>query len=585
MKTDWNFKLFYKSDSDPQILKDIDLIKKSYNLFEKKYKNKTDYLKSDKALLKILKELETLSLKALGKPLHFWSLKLALNSSDSETEAKLNKYSNELAHYENKVLFFDLRLGKISKVQQKKFLKSKVLAPYNYYLKKLFETSKYDLSEPEEKILNLKSLPSYSLWVQGVEKLVNKQTILFKGKNISIGEAQNILSDLPTQDRRELWKLIMECFYNISDFAESEMNAIVINKKITDELRKRKTPYEATISAYQNDPKVIENLVSLVTKSFPVSHRFYNLKKRLLNLDKLNYADRSAKVGSIDKKYSFKESVDIFRESLKPTGEKYLKILDSFIENGHIDVYPKQGKDTGAFCSSSVSIPTLVLLNHTGTFRSVTTLAHEMGHAFHAEIAKSQPPFYQGHSTSVAETASTFFENFVFEELFKGLSEEEKVVALHDQINDDISTVFRQIAFFNFEKELHFSIREKGSVSKEEIAKILNSHMQSYLGPSFTLDPKDGYFFVTVSHFRRFFYVYAYAFGQLTSRALYQRFKQNPTFFVSVEKFLSAGASDTPENIFKKCGINLKDPDFFKEGIKLIDKNIDRLEKLVARKK
>ena len=578
--TAWNFSLLYKSERDPQILKDIERIKKEYTAFERKYRNKKDYLTSDTALLRALTDYEKLITTASGKPFHYWHLKLALNSADGDTEAKATKYGTELTVFENKLLFFDLNLGKISKAKQQQFLKSKKLAHFHYYLKKLFENSKYNLTESEEKILNLKSLPSYGLWVQGFEKLLNKQTVLHNGKEIPIGEAQNIVADLPVDERRELWRSITECFERISDFAESEMNAIVLNKKIGDDLRKRKTPYEATIASYQNDPKVVLRLVEEVTKHFFISHRFYEIKRKMLNLPHLEYADRSARVGTISKKYSFEEAVAIFRKSLEKLDPKYRNILDSFIEKGQIDVYPKQHKDTGAFCSSSVNIPTFVLLNHTGTFRSVTTLAHEMGHAIHAEIAKSQPPLYQGHSIAVAETASTFFENFVFEELLKTLSAEEQVIALHDQINDDISTVFRQIAFFNFEKDLHAAIREKGSIPKEEIARLLNKQMTAYLGPAVKMHTQDGYFFVAVGHFRRFFYVYAYAFGQLISRALFQRYKSDPSYFEAVEKFMLAGETDTPENIFKKSGINLRDPKFFKGGLKLIEGNIKRLEKL-----
>jgi oligoendopeptidase F len=192
---------------------------------------------------------------------------------------------------------------------------------------------------------------------------------------------------------------------------------------------------------------------------------------------------------------------------------------------------------------------------------------------------------YQDYSTSVAETASTFFEAITFEKILAGLSDEEKITALHDKINDDVSTIFRQIAFFNFELELHTTVRAKGFVAKEEIAKMLNRHMENYLGPAFKLKDLDGYFFVQVSHFRRFFYVYSYAFGQLISKALFERYKKDPTYFAKIEQFLRAGGSDTPENIFKKIGINLKDPAFYELGLKSIEADIARLEKLVAEKK
>jgi oligoendopeptidase F len=344
-------------------------------------------------------------------------------------------------------------------------------------------------------------------------------------------------------------------------------------------------PYDATISSYHNDPKVVMNLVATVTKYNHISHRFYELKRKLLSLDHLEYADRSAPVGRVSRKIPFTEGVKIVRDGFAGCGEAYPKILDSFLENGQIDAFPKRHKDSGAFCASGLNQPTLVLLNYVDEARSVETFGHEMGHAIHSELSKSQPPMYQDYSTSVAETASTFFEAITFEKILAGLSDEEKITALHDKINDDVSTIFRQIAFFNFELELHTTVRAKGFVAKEEIAKMLNRHMENYLGPAFKLKDLDGYFFVQVSHFRRFFYVYSYAFGQLISKALFERYKKDPTYFAKIEQFLRAGGSDTPENIFKKIGINLKDPAFYELGLKSIEADIARLEKLVAEKK
>jgi oligoendopeptidase F len=208
-----------------------------------------------------------------------------------------------------------------------------------------------------------------------------------------------------------------------------------------------------------------------------------------------------------------------------------------------------------------------------------------MGHAIHAELSKAQPPIYRGHTISVAEVASTLFENFVFDEIFEKLSEKEKIVALHNKIEDDIQTIFRQIAVFNFENELHETIRDRGDMSKEDIAGLMNKHMKSYLGSAFKLQPDDGYFFVAWSHIRRFFYVYSYAYGQIVSRALYAKYKQNKNYLKKIEEFLKAGGSKSPEAIFRDIGIDTSDPKFFEAGLKNIETDIERLEKMLKNAK
>jgi oligoendopeptidase F len=582
LKTNWDLSLFYKSHNDPKIEKDLRQIEKMCVSFASAYKNRTDYLKSEKALARALSRYEKLGAVLDGtKPIIYFHYVTALNSSDSVAEAALNKMSLRLADSTNKLLFFDLKLGQTDKKTQSRFLKSKILSPYRYFLKRIFETSRYNLTEPEEKILNLKSLPARALWTQGADKLQNAQTVKFQGKEIPMAAAMSLVSNLPLKSRRKLHYEIVSKLKSISHFAESEINALYIDKKINDGLRGYKDPYQGTVLGYENDLKTVLNLVDSVTKNFKISHQFYKLKAKMLKVPYLSYADRAASVGSIEAQFSFEDCVEILRKAFGKLGDQYLEVLDRMLAKGQIDVYPKKGKDSGAFCSSSSGNPTMVFLNHTSNFNSVKTFGHEMGHAIHAEFSKKQRPLYQGHTISVAEVASTLFENFVFEEIFDKLSPREKVVALHNRINDEIGTVFRQIACFNWELEMHREIRAKGSITKEEISKLHNKHMESYIGKIARMKEEDGYYFVTWSHIRRHFYVYSYAYGSLISSAIYARVKANPNYMKEVEKFLSAGGSKSPAEIFKDMGIDTAKPEFFLEGLKNIEKDIKQLEQLV----
>jgi oligoendopeptidase F len=347
-------------------------------------------------------------------------------------------------------------------------------------------------------------------------------------------------------------------------------------------LRGFKHSYSATILGYQNDEESIINFVNTVTKHFDISHRFYRLKAKLLKLKKLEYADRAANVGKVSIKPTFPESLGLLRNAFEKADPKFREILDDYIQNGQIDVYPKKGKRGGAYCSGDINMPTFVLLNHIDSLDAYKTFAHEMGHAIHTELSKSQPVLYQNYTISVAEVASTFFENIAFEEIFPRLSKKEQTIALHDRLNDAISTIFRQVAVFNFELEMHTLIREKGAISKEEFALLHNKHMKSYLGPLFNLKELDGYFFVSWPHLRYFFYVYSYAYGELISSALYKKYKEDKNYIHQIEKFLSAGGSKSPEEIFKAIGIDTSKPGFFEQGLKNVEDDIRKLEKLLS---
>ena len=580
MKTEWNLSLLYTDLKDPRIERDQKQADKAISVFAQKYQKNKKHLKNPTALAQTLVEYEKLIGLPASRAGYYASFRKELDIEDKAAEALTAKLEDRGTKRGNKILFFTLELGKLSKGIQKKFLIAPVLKVYRYWLTQLFENAKYDLSEPEEKIISLLGTVAYDRWIQGTENILNKKMVVYDGKTIPLPQAEAMIHILPTKKRHTLYNNICSVYESVGDVAESEINAVYTSKKIQDELRGLKTPYEATIRAYQNDPKSILALVDAVTKKASIAHRFYEVKRRLLKEKKLTYADRGAHVGEIKTRVPFEKAVAIVRETFNSLDPKYADIFDRLLANGQVDVRPKRGKSGGAFCASGTMVPTYVLLNHIDNFESLKTLAHEMGHAVHAERAKTQRLFYQGHPISTAETASTFFETATLNRIIDMLPTEERIIALHDKLQDNIATVFRQIACFRFEQALHEGVRRDGYVPKEQIADLMNIHMKAYLGPAVHLEREDGYFFVHWSHIRRFFYVYSYAYGQLISKALHQKLKKDPHFIEKVDGFLTAGESKSPYDIFKSCGLDTNKSEIFLEGLAAIEEDVSELEHL-----
>jgi oligoendopeptidase F len=579
-KTEWDLTHIYKANPKKSAEKDCAALKKAYSTFAKKYRKDKSYLKNPKALAKAIEDYEkAILVKGFENPiLYYWYIK-NIDSQNTEAEAQVTKLSEFYSDLSNQVSFFTLEIGKIPAQLQKKFLGSKELAPYRYLLKQLFDNAKHTLSEAEEKIIELKSLPAHQLWTSGFSKLLAKQMVKFNGEEIALEEALSKLRFLPKTERHALYKEVTSLYKSVSDFAESEMNAIVTNKKINDKLKGFKFPYEATAKAYENEVKTVQNLRAAVTSNFKIAHRFYKIKAEMMGEKKLAYVDRLAQIGKSEVKITLEEAINKTIEAFRPVGEDFAEFVRNEFENGLVDVYPRKGKRSGGFCSWSIGTPVYIFLNHTDDFRSLTTIAHEMGHGIHAMYSRKQRPLYEDVTIATAEVASTFFENLVYEQELAKVNEEERMVLLHDKIGDDINTIFRQIACFNFEEELHNTIREEGFLSKERIAALMSKHVHACIGPTFDMTEDDGYTFVMWSHIRKFFYVYTYAFGQLISDALYERYKKDNSKIKDVIKFLSAGGSDSPEGIFRSIGIN-PTKQFFELGLKRIERDIDELERL-----
>ena len=184
-----------------------------------------------------------------------------------------------------------------------------------------------------------------------------------------------------------------------------------------------------------------------------------------------------------------------------------------------------------------------------------------------------------GTPKSTAEVASTFMEDFVLNELLEKADPELQLSILMEKLDSDISTIFRQTAFYNFETDLHNNFREKGYLSQKEIGEMFKKHMNSYLGSFIDTSQADNWW-IYVPHFRFIFYVYSYASGQLVSKALQAKVRENPRFIEKVKEFLASGTSDSPKNIFQNTDIDISQEEFWNQGLNQIQNLLEKTESL-----
>ena len=584
IKTEWDLtKHYYKSEKDPHIETDILAIETAYKTFAKRYAGK-DFTNSPEKLVPAVRAFDALIAIPASKPILYFWYRSTLNAHDAKAEQAINLLSDRLTKTGNLVIFFSLAIGNIPKNKQKDFLTHVKLAPYRYLLERCFLTAKHTLTEAEEKIMSLKSTPARSLWIAATDKIVNKRSITYKKLTIPLNEAIEKVSAITPVERPKLWHIVRTELKSLAEFAEPELNAIVIDKKINDELRGYKNAYESKVQDNENDLKSVEALVeSISTKGFALSRKFYELKAKAHGVPALLYASKYDPIGT-EPVIPFNDAVEICRDVFYHTKNEYGEFFDEMLAGGHIDVYPKPGRSGGAFMSSDTGVPTFVLLNQVDTFKSLETLAHEMGHALHSSRSKiGQPIRYQHYSTTTAETASTLFENLVFDAVYTQSNDTTKLTLMHDRLTRDISTIQRQIAFFNFEREMHSLIRTQGAASKEELAKLLVIQLRAHLGKGVKVEDDDGYSFVYIGHFRSMFYVYTYAYGLLMSTIMAEHLKADPSYIKRIDTFLQAGGSDTVENIFRSIGIDAHKLSTFEASLGSLEHNVAEFGRLTKK--
>lgn len=555
--------------------KQLKVVEKKNLAFSAKWKDREDYLTEPKVLLEALLEFDDLQKNygTTGDLGYYWSLKEALDQSDPAIKAQNNRLEEFSVRLYNQNQFFLLKLSKVPGNIQKIFLESDLLIDFRHFLEHLFATGKFTLSDPEEKILNLKNNSAHSSWVRMTSQFLSEEKI--GGKTL-----EEYISDLQLPDaktRQIAGEAINEMLANNAKIAEHELNAILYDKKVNDNLRGISRPDQMRHLSDDIDSQVVDAMIEAVGSKFYLAHNFYKTKAKMLGIAKLNYWDRGAPVGKIEIQYDYEKSVKLISGVFDKLDPQFQEIFMGFVNNGQIDVYPKSGKRGGAFCAiERPTQPTYILLNHTNNLRDVLTLAHEAGHGINNELMKSQKYAVNfGSPLSTAEVASTFMEDFVLQSLPKDKS------LMMKKLDDDISTIFRQVAAYKFEQELHERFRKKSYLAKEEIGEIFQKHMISYMGDSVEQNEGSQNWWVYWSHFRSFFYVYSYASGLLISKALQNKVKQDPKFIEKVKWFLAQGSSDSPKNLFLALGIDITDKDFWLSGISEVESLYEEVKLLV----
>ena len=591
-RNEWDLSLLFSGDGDPRIEREMQRVETESYHFIRKWKGRKDYLFEPRVLREALDEYERWR-RTCGfdgdAGYYFW-LRTEQDQNNPELKARFNKIEEFSRRIENDMQFFQLRIGKIPRRRQSEFLANRGLAPFRHFLERIFAEAKYLLSEPEERILNLKSSTSYSNWIKMTFGFLSREhrRVLIEGGGTGMRTLPEMLSLLSSREKKvrdSAARTFNAILAGYTDVAEAEINSVLANKRTDDELRKVSRPDLSRHIEDDVESKVVDALVETVSGKFDIPARFYRLKARLMGVRRLRYHERNVPYGKIGAKYSFAASGDLIRRVLRNLDADFSAIFEGFLANGQIDVYPRKGKAGGAFCAHHLmSQPTYILLNHTDELSDVLTLAHELGHGINNElIRKRQNALNFGTPTSTAEVASTFMEDFVLQEIIGKADDESRLAIMVKKLDDDVSTIFRQIACYLFESELHAEFRKKGYLSKDEIWRMFGRHMAAYMGDAIEQSKGSENWWVYWNHIRYFFYVYSYAGGLLISKSLQNSVKADPGFIVKVKDFLSAGLSDSPLNIFLKLGIDIGDAVFWESGLAEVDHLLRETESLARR--
>ena len=579
----WNLGDLYSSINSRKILKDLNLIEKLSKSFSKKYEGKVIKLSAIK-LLKAIEEIEKID-EIMDKILSYAHLLVSENIENEKNKIFFQQMQEKITKFSSMLIFFTLELNQISDKKIKIFFKEKKLIKYKNWIINRRSFKPYQLDKKLEKLLQDKSLTSSSAWIRLFDDTIAALRFPFKNKLLSSAEILNFLSDNKSSTRKAAAKSVGKTLgKNINLFA-TITNTLAKDKSINDEWRKLPNPVSARNLSNVVEDKVVDALSNTVSDSYKqLSHRYYAIKAKWFGLKKLKYWDRNAPLPFQSKKqYTWDSAREIVTKAYTDFNPSIGKIVEIFFEKSWIHAPVMTGKSPGAFSASTVpSVHPYILLNFQGKSRDVATLAHELGHGVHQYLSTNK----QGHFNSstpltLAETASVFGEMLTFKSLLKNEKNlKEKKALLANKVEDMLNTVVRQIAFYQFEKEVHLQ-RKKSELSTEEICSIWIQVQKESLGPSIEFEEEYKYYWSYIPHFIHSpFYVYAYAFGDCLVNSLYGVYEEGlSNFDKKYITLLESGGSKDYKNLLKPFHLNPSNADFWKKGIKVIENFIDDLEK------
>lgn len=521
-----------------------------------------------------------------GTEAYYWWLRYSQDQSDPEVKAAKHLSEEWSRELEDQLRPWYLALCQLPQPLQQQHLTDERLEPYHHFLTRAFRAGEHQLSADQELVASALSGPAHSRWSELTESLLVKETAPVEvdgtTKELTMVELISRCSDADPAVRADAGQALNQLFARYAEVAEPEMNALLAFKQADDRLRHYTSPEEARLLSDDMNTSTVEAMCQAVSSSYPISHRFYQLKARLLKQDQLAYYERNATLPSELPQYDYEAASRLVSEVFHQLDPEFAAIFQQLNEAGCVDISPRPGKDSGAFCAYNLpSDPTYILLNHTGELRDVLVLAHEMGHAINDELMKTARHALDfGTPPSTAEVASTFMEDFVLDRLLAEATPRNRLALLMQQLDEQVATIFRQVAFYRFEQELHRRFREKGHLSHEEIGQMFSQELTAYLGPAVKVDEMAANWWIYVGHFRYFFYVYSYASGQLISKALQSQVRRDPHAILKVKEFLRTGTSSSPAAAFSRLGLDITRPDFWSEGIQELERLVDEAEAL-----
>ena len=592
-KYNWDLeKYFYKNINDEKLEKDLQYSIQEIKDFIKKYKWNIKKINKAEELLNFYKDNEK-SGKKLNKIFHYLFYLNSLESQNQDVIKKLMEVENMFTELQKELTFVDEEFKEIGEKKLIEFANSELLTQYKYHILHKAKSLKYILSEKEEKLIT-----EFSNIDSQVENLYNefhngltfKMEIDGEKKTLTEEEVRSYRSHKDPEIRRKAYKSLREVYWKRESkvVLSNLYSTFVKNWLFNVKTRWYETPIQIRNISEDMEDDVVSMLIEQVKNNYHLFQKYIWLKAKLLDKNlPLEIEDVFAPVTDSKSEFTAEQAINTHLEVMKNFDKDFYDYSKDLLKNWRVDFFPKEWKRWGAYASYSKDQESFVLLNFTKKLNDIFTLTHEFGHAIHGHLSQVQPDEVYDSPLSLAETASIFNEMLLSKYLLnkKDLTKEDKIYLLESKLGDIFATIFRQIQYVDFELEIHNWILNWKQYSHEDYCKTWREkqELMSWKTLKYDVKPEEENSWSMIPHiFHTPFYCYSYAFGNILTFSLYNKYeKEWEKFIKDYKQILASWWSIPPKELLAKFNIDITKKEFYENAFTQIENMLNTLEKLI----
>ncbi|MBQ6477053.1 MAG: oligoendopeptidase F [Bacilli bacterium] len=580
----WAIETIYKSDDEFE--KDFLKAQKELEKYKKYVKKFLDSKEDFKDLFLYSEKYERLTEKL--------SLYASMKQDEDTRVSKYQEMGGKLELFFTKYSEIDSeivpRMLKFDEKKLKDYINQEELKDYKFFFERILEYKKHSLTEEQEKLISTLS-PIINNGGEVAYYLMNADMKFGKikdrnGKDIELNDSNYL--ELLESDSREERKNAFEKYHKVYGRVNNTLASTYYETVKADDITAKLRKYKNTLNSFMEGSKIPEevytNLIDTVHKNLDTCYKYFEVKRKLLGLKDFHIYDNFAKVvKKVSKKYTFDEAKDIVLDALSVYGNEYIKVLNRAFNERWIDKYPNVGKRSGAYSTGNYESYPFVLMNFTGTYEDVSTIAHELGHSMHTYFSNKYNKEVNSHyPIFLAEIASTTNELLLSHYMYnKAKTKEEKISILNERLNLYKSTIYRQTMFAEFELIAHKEVEKGNVLTADLLNKTYYDLNKLYYGDKVVVDECSKYEWSRIPHFYSPFYVYKYATSLSIASYIADNIINNtPNFKDKYIEFLKSGGRDYPLDILKIIDIDLSDTTVFENALNTFKKDLNTFEEL-----